>query len=51
MGNIKEENDLEIVQSLLQKYQKLGCRMSLKIPFFPAHLSFFPEHQDVFSFE
>jgi hypothetical protein len=51
MGNMKEENDPEIIQILLQNYQKLGCRMSLKIPFLHSHLSFFPEHPDAFTGE
>jgi len=51
MGNIKGENDLKIIQSLLQNYQKLGYRMSLKIPFFHSHLSLFSEHPDAVNVE
>jgi hypothetical protein len=51
MGNMKEKNDPEITQSLLQNYQKLGRLMSLKTPFLPSHLSFFPEHPDAVSGE
>ena len=34
----------EGVQRLLQSYQLLGCRMSLKIHFLYSHLDFLPEN-------
>jgi len=43
LGNKKEENYLDILQSLLRNYHNLGCLMSLKIRFLHSLLSFFPE--------
>jgi hypothetical protein len=51
MGNIKGENNPEIIQSLLKNYQKFGCGVSLEIPFFHTHLSFIPEQPDAVSVE
>ena len=50
-GQHKKGNDTEIIQSLVQNYQKLGYRMPLKIPFFHSHLSFFPKNTDAVSVE
>ena len=60
----KQKGSKELVNNLLQSYQKLGCNMSLKIHFLHSHLGFFPEncgavsdehggrfHQDLFSVE
>jgi len=43
VGNRRAQNCEEIVNNLLQSYQKLGCNMSLKIHFLHSHLDFFPE--------
>jgi len=64
LGNRRAQNYEELVNNLLQSYQKLSCNMSLKIPFLHSHLDFFPEdcgavsdehgehfHQDVSSME
>jgi len=64
LGNRRAQNYEELVNKLLQSYQKLGCNMSLKIHFFQLHLDFFPEncgavsdehqehfHQDISSME
>lgn len=32
------------IQNLLNTYNKLGCRMSLKMHFLHSHLDFFPEN-------
>lgn len=40
LGNKKEANHKQLIQNLLQTYQKLGCRMSLKIHFLHSHLDF-----------
>ena len=40
-GNRKAQNHEELVDNLLQSYQKLGCNMSLKIQFLHSHLDFF----------
>ena len=41
-GNRRVQNYEELVNNLLQSYQKLGCNMSLKIHFLRSHLDFFP---------
>ena len=41
LGCKKNENYAQIVQEMLIAYQKLGCRMSLKIHFLHSHLDFF----------
>jgi len=64
LGNRGAEKYEELVNNLLQSYQKLGCNMSLKIYFVHSHLDFFPEncgavsdengerfHQDISSME
>jgi len=58
------QNYEELVNNRLQRYQKLGCNVSLKIHFLHSHLDFFPEscgavsdehgelfHQDISSME
>lgn len=44
LGNKRNENYVELVNNLLQKYQQLGCNMSLKIHFLHSHLDFFPSN-------
>jgi hypothetical protein len=44
LGNKKDPNYNTIVENMLQKYQKLGCNMSLKIHFLHSHLDYFPEN-------
>ena len=39
----KRENYADIVKEMLIAYQKLECRMSLKIHFLHSHLNFFPD--------
>jgi len=64
LGNRTAQNCEELVNNLLQSYQKLGCNKSLKILFLHSHLGFFPEnygavsdehgerfHQDISSME
>jgi len=64
VGNRRAQNYEELVNNLLQSYQKLGCNMSLKIHFLHSHLDFFLEncgavsdehgerfHQDISSME
>jgi len=41
-GNRRAQNYEELVNNLLQSYQKLGSYMSLKIHFLHSHLDFFP---------
>jgi len=42
LGNRRAQNYEELVNNLLQSYQKLGCNISLKIHFLQSHLDFFP---------
>jgi len=64
LGNRSAQNYEELVNNLLQNYQKLCCNMSLNINFLHSHLDFFPEncgtvsdehgehfHQDISSME
>ena len=44
LGNRRAQNYEELVNRILQSYQKLGCNMSLKIHFLHSHLNFFPEN-------
>ena len=41
LGNKKEANNKQLIHNFFQTYQKLGCRMSLKIHFLHSHLEFF----------
>jgi len=51
LGNRRTQNYEELVNNLLQSYQKLGCNMSLKIHFLHSHWIFFPENCGVVSDE
>jgi len=51
LGNRRPQNYEELVNKLLQSYQKLGCNMSLKIHFLHSYLDFFPENCDAVSDE
>ena len=42
LGNRRAQNYEELVNNLLQSYQKLGCNMSLKVHFLHSQLDFFP---------
>lgn len=44
LGNRKEENYKTLVVDLLETYNAMGCRMSLKIHFLHSHMDFFPEN-------
>ena len=41
--NRRAQKDEELLNNLLQSYQKLGCNMSLKIHFLCSHIGFFPQ--------
>jgi len=47
LGNRRAQNYEELVNNLLQSYQKLGCNMSLNIHFLHSHLDFFPQRTAV----
>jgi len=51
LGNRRAQNYEELVNNVLQSYQKLGCNMSLKIHFLRSQLDFFPENYGVVSDE
>jgi len=40
LENRRAQNYEDLVNNLLQSYQKLGCNMSLKIHFIHSHLDF-----------
>ena len=42
LGNHKAENHHQLIQNMLKSYERMGCRMSLKIYFLHSHLDFFP---------
>ena len=44
LGNHKSPEYEAGIQELLDSYQKMGCRMSLKLHFLHSHLKFFPEN-------
>ncbi|XP_066463509.1 uncharacterized protein [Eleutherodactylus coqui] len=44
LGNHKSPDYETGVQRLLESFQKMGCRMSLKMHFLHSHLTFFPEN-------
>ena len=51
LENGRAQNYEELVNNLLQGYQKLGCNMSLKIHFLHSHLDFFPDNYGAVSDE
>ncbi|KAI6652505.1 Receptor-type tyrosine-protein phosphatase epsilon-like [Oopsacas minuta] len=44
LGYKKSSNYREGVDTLLNAYEKMGCRMSLKLHFLHSHIDFFPEN-------
>ena len=42
LGNHKAENHHQLIQNMLKSFERMGCRMSLKIHFSHSHLDFFP---------
>jgi hypothetical protein len=51
LGNNKCKNDGEIVESLIQHYEVLGCRLSVKLHYLHLHLEFFRPNLGAFSEE
>src|ERR1043165_8373694 len=43
-GNHRSQNYMDIGQELLQSYQALECKMSLKVHFLMSHMDFFPDN-------
>lgn len=51
LGSIKAENYIQIVDTLLTTFKKLGCNMSLKVHFLHSHIDYFPTNLGVVSEE
>ncbi|XP_017483346.1 PREDICTED: uncharacterized protein LOC108372214 [Rhagoletis zephyria] len=51
LGNHKAANYVELVESLVENYGKMGCRMSLKLHILDAHLDKFKENMGAYSEE
>ena len=51
LGNYKDPNYKEIVESMLGNFRTLGCNMSVKVHFLHSHLNYFPENLGAFSEE
>lgn len=51
LGNHKAENYAHLVQTLVNNYSKMGCRMSLKVHILDAHLDNFKENMGAYSEE
>ncbi|XP_076314715.1 uncharacterized protein LOC143227057 [Tachypleus tridentatus] len=63
LGNHKAENYVELIETLVKNYGKMGCRMSLKVHILDTHLDKFKNmgayseeqggrfHQDILDFE
>lgn len=51
LGNNRSTNYVEVVNEFLDAYEKMGCRMSIKVHFLHSHLDFFPENLGQFSDE
>ena len=49
LGNNKDPNYKEIVKTLITSYQKMRCRMLIKLHFLHCHLDFFQENLGDFS--
>ena len=44
LGNFKAPNYRELVDELLDSFQKLGCNLSVKVHLIYSHLDYFPEN-------
>ena len=51
LGNYMTENYVEVVQTFIKNYAKMGCRMSLKVHILDAHLDKFKENMEAYSEE
>ena len=49
LGNHKAENYVQLVQTLIKNYNKMGCRISLKFHILDAHLDKFKENMGAYS--
>ena len=44
LGNHRRDDYAMVVSNLIESYEKLGCRMSLKLHFLHSHLDFFRDY-------
>lgn len=44
LGNFKDPQYENIVNTMLDKFKQLGCNMSIKVHFLHSHLNYFPEN-------
>ena len=44
LGNHQRDEHAMVVSDLIESYEKLGCRMSLKLHFLHSHLDFFQDN-------
>lgn len=51
LGNHKNANYIDLVETWVQNYCKMGCRMSLKVHILDAHLESFKENMGAYSEE
>ena len=51
LGNHKAENYVQLVQTLIKNYAKMGCRMFLKVHIRDSHLDKFKENMGAYSEE
>ena len=51
LGNHKAENYVHLVQTLVNNFAKMGCRMSLKVHILEVHLDKFKENIGAYSAE
>ena len=51
LGNNRATNYKQLVTDILDAFQKLGCRMSVKRHFLHSHLNYFPDNCGKFSEE
>jgi hypothetical protein len=51
LGNNKDPNYKNIVETMLESFKKLVCNMSVKVHFLHSHIEYFPENLGRFSEE
>jgi ADP-glucose pyrophosphorylase len=49
LGNNKDPNYKNTVETMLENFKKLGCNMSVKVHFLHSHIEYFPENLGCFS--
>ena len=51
LGNHKSDDYVQVVQALVNSFQELGCRMSVKLHFLYSHLQYFSDNLGDYSEE